>query len=90
MSTLKNEVLNNPHVKQIARIDAGLANEIADQGGFLSTIQIEKIAKIARLMPLMVRCGACRFTAPAQDVIHLTKIITEHAADYVRDVSIPC
>ena len=42
-----------------------------------------------RLTLLLVRCGGCRFLAPAQDVQHLVDIITREGTDYIRDVSVP-
>jgi hypothetical protein len=58
--------------------------------GFLSTADVAELAAdpSTRLMPLLVRCGGCRFTAGAQDIAHLVRCI-EAGGDYVRDVSIP-
>ncbi len=41
-----------------------------------------------RLTPILIRCGACRFTAPAQNVAHVIAAL-EAAGDYVRDASLP-
>lgn len=41
-----------------------------------------------RLQPVLVRCGAGRFSCPAQDVWHFIKIIENDGSDYVRDVSV--
>jgi hypothetical protein len=40
-----------------------------------------------RLTQCLVRCGRCRFLAPAQDVKFLIESV-EKNGDYVRDVSI--
>lgn len=68
-------------------------------GGYLTLSQIEAIAAepTSRLSMILVRCGAGRFLAPAQDVQHFIRIINEHKAfaeaagegDYVRDISLP-
>ena len=58
--------------------------------GFLSPDDVAVLAATDRLTPLIVRCGSCRFTAPAQDVQHLIDIITSDGRDYVRDVCLPC
>jgi hypothetical protein len=58
--------------------------------GFLSPAQVAIIGgdPATRLKPLLVRCGGCRFTAPAQDVAHLIEIITRDGHDHVRDVAL--
>lgn len=62
-----------------------------EQFGFLDEAQIDCLANdpAFRLTVLLVRCGSCRFVAPAQDVKHLIGIIEKEGSDYVRDVSIP-
>lgn len=57
-------------------------------GGFLSKNDIDDIASKDRLRQLLVRCGACRFLAAAQDINHLIKAVNA-IGDYVRDVSLP-
>jgi hypothetical protein len=68
-----------------------LAKIRGEQYGFLDPDQVRWLAEDHkyRLTMLLVRCGACRFTAPAQDVQHLIDIITDDGRDYVRDVSLP-
>lgn len=39
-----------------------------------------------RLDPVLVRCGGCRFTAPAQDAAKIIRAV-EAAGDHVRDVT---
>jgi len=56
--------------------------------GFISPEELAEVVKESRLHPVLVRCGGCRFSAPAQDVKHLTDIINASGTDYVRDVSI--
>jgi hypothetical protein len=63
----------------------------AEHCGFL---RAEDVAVIAadprtRLTLLLVRCGNCRFLAPADQVKHLIDIITREGTDHVRDVSLP-
>lgn len=41
-----------------------------------------------RLVPVLVRCGGCRFTCAAQDVERLV-LLVEMGGEYVRDVSVP-
>ena len=60
---------------------------VRDRHGFLSKEDLAVVAKHARLSPVLVRCGGCRFTCPAQDAQHLMDIIERDAKDYVRDVS---
>lgn len=61
-----------------------------EQEGFLSAQDLADLVRLARLAPVLVRCGGCRFTAAAQDVAHLVGIIEREASDYVRDLSFPC
>ena len=56
---------------------------------FIRKGDLPEVVTLSRLEPLLVRCGGCRFTAPAQDVAHLIEIIERDGADYVRDVSFP-
>lgn len=62
-----------------------------DAGGFLRDTDVELVAAdpTTRLTLLLVRCGGCRFLAPAQDVAHLIAIIERDGTDYIRDVSRP-
>lgn len=57
--------------------------------GFLSDKEIPILAadNHTRLAQCLVRCGACRFVAGAQDVAFLIKAV-EAAGDYVRDVAL--
>lgn len=59
-------------------------------GGFLNETEVQVIAgdSTARLTMLLVRCGAGRFIAPAQDVAHFVAAIEKSGDDYVRDVSL--
>jgi hypothetical protein len=58
--------------------------------GFLDAPDVKHLATdpATRLECLLVRCGACRFLAPAQDVERLIGYV-DQAGDYVRDVSLP-
>lgn len=58
--------------------------------GFLTTEDVAALAghDRSRLWPVLVRCGGCRFTAPAQDIQHLIDILTREGSDYVRDVAL--
>jgi hypothetical protein len=58
--------------------------------GFLKDCDLPELAKLDRLFPCLVRCGGCRFTCAAQDVYHLTGIITKEGSDHVRDISMLC
>jgi hypothetical protein len=75
-----------------AHLDAHalIARVNRERHGFLSKWDVAQLAAspVARLWPLLVRCGGCRFTAPAQDVAHLIEIITRDGQDYVRDVAL--
>ncbi len=57
--------------------------------GFMREADVEELTKIARLHPVLVRCGNGRFTCPAQNVIHFIAAIEAGGKDYVRDVSLP-
>ena len=57
--------------------------------GFMGKEDLTELVKLSRLEPVLVRCGSCRFTAPAQDIQHLIDIIARDKVDYVRDVSLP-
>lgn len=66
-----------------------IANE---QAGFLTIagdLAVLAADPETRLRAVLVRCGACRFTAPADQAAHLIAIITREGSDYVRDVSLP-
>jgi len=65
-----------------------LSKVVNEQGGFLTKEDIAELARLDRLRPVLVRCGACRFSCAAQDVAHLVHIITREDSDYVRDVSL--
>lgn len=60
--------------------------EAAKEGGFLSPQLLADLIQTARLYPVLVRCGGCRFVTPCQNVAHLTHCV-EAGGDYVRDVS---
>ena len=79
-----------PAVRPASGVDL-IRSARANAGGFLTSAAVDGIAAdpATRLVPLLVRCGGCRFTAPAQDVAHLVAIITHEGTDYVRDVSLP-
>ena len=57
--------------------------------GFVTKEDLQEIVKINRLELLLVRCGGCRFMAPAQDIDHLIKLVEHSGEEYVRDVSFP-
>jgi hypothetical protein len=63
--------------------------------GFLTKEEVAVLATTSatRLTPVLVRCGGCRFTCPAQDVAHLIALVEsgqdDGHAEYVRDVSFP-
>jgi hypothetical protein len=65
-----------------------LSKVVNEQGGFLLRADIAEIASLDRLRPVLVRCGACRFTCAAQDAQHLVDIVTRENSDYVRDISL--
>ncbi len=75
-----------PHASGLAI----LARVRQDCGGYVTDTDVERIADdpATRLELLLVRCGAGRFLAPAQDVAHFIACV-EAGNDYVRDVSIP-
>lgn len=54
---------------------------------FVTAEKLPELINLHRLCRCVVRCGNCRFIAPAQDIPHLKKAI-ESIGDYVRDVSI--
>jgi len=62
-----------------------------ERSGFLVDADVAAIAAdpATRLELLLVRCGGCRFLAPADQVAHLLRIIVREGSDYVRDVSLP-
>ena len=61
-----------------------------ENGGWLTESDVEalRLDPNHRLQSCLVRCGGCRFTAPAQDVKFLIECV-EKNGDYVRDVCIP-
>lgn len=70
---------------------ANLLRRVRDtRCGFLIQSEVDWLAgcEAGRLVPLLVRCGRCRFVCPAQDVGFLIRAIVL-AGDYARDVSLP-
>lgn len=63
--------------------------EVRAAGGFITEDTLPRIVEAERLKLLLVRCGGCRFLAPAQDVAKLIRIVEAEGSDYVRDVSVP-
>ena len=61
----------------------------ARRHGFVTSQDMAEIVTINRLQPLLVRCGGCRFQAPAQDVARLIRLVEATGEEYVRDVSFP-
>jgi len=62
--------------------------ELKNRGfGFIRDHELKNIVQENEFEPMLVRCGSCRFTAPAQDVAHLISMIERDNQDYVRDVS---
>jgi hypothetical protein len=57
--------------------------------GFVLDSDLPAIIEENRFQMLLVRCGAGRFVAPAQDIKHFIDIIGREGSDYVRDVSFP-
>lgn len=57
--------------------------------GFVTKEDLQEIIQINRLELLLVRCGGCRFLAPAQDVDRLITLVEATGEEYVRDVSFP-
>lgn len=55
-------------------------------GRFLTDKTLPELVKLARLCPVLVRAGGCRFMCAAQDVPHLERCL-KAGGDYVRDVS---
>lgn len=66
-------------IREMKKINYGFITSEAD---------LDAVIAENRLEPVLVRCGGCRFTAPAQDVRHLTKAVAA-VGDYVRDLSFP-
>lgn len=56
--------------------------------GFLTAEDMPELISLARLHPVLVRCGRCRFTCAAQDFAFVKESI-EKNGDYIRDVSFP-
>jgi hypothetical protein len=80
-----------------------LAKKIDGQMAFLTVDDLPNLIAFNRFEPVLVRCGAGRFTCPAQDVQHFMdclefgmKLCKEKTGDefnektdYVRDVQLP-
>lgn len=89
--------VTSPQAGDVARVGGarckGAAAVIAaakrDRFGMLTAGELAIVASDPhwRLTPCLVRCGACRFIAGAQDVKHLIACV-EAGGDYVRDVSV--
>lgn len=56
--------------------------------GFLTLEALAELVKLDRLCSVLIRCGGCRLTCPAQDVKHLIECVIA-SGDYVRDLSLP-
>lgn len=66
-----------------------LLQTVNENGGFLLSLDVARMAKLDRLRQLLVRMNGCRFVAAAQDVQHIVDLIESTGKDYVRDVSLP-
>jgi len=66
-------------------------DKLDNHGGFLSSDDVEHLVKGAnnagRLVPVLVRCGNCRFVCAAQYVQTIIGYVMK-GGDYVRDVSL--
>ena len=70
-------------------MNAALASLIlASPCGFVTETDLPAIIEADRLCWLLVRCGGCRFSCPAQDLTRLMDYVSK-GEDYVRDVSFP-
>lgn len=57
--------------------------------GFITSREQEaELKQLNRLQPVLVRCGAGRFTCAVQDLPHFIACVNA-GGDYVRDVSLP-
>ncbi len=63
-------------------------SERAPEGGFIRDVDLPGIIAGDRLRVLLVRCGATRFMASAQNIAGMIAAV-EASGDYVRDVSFP-
>lgn len=101
-SSVKPEIKTKAEARKVWRslIDTGLFEEIVESmdtvlkrakanHGFLTLNDVRVIEKENRMMMLLVRCGNCRFLAPAQNIKWLIDIIERDGKEYVRDISIP-
>jgi hypothetical protein len=80
-----------------------LAKKIDGQMAFLTIDDLPKLIEFNRFEPVLIRCGAGRFTCPAQDVKHFMDCLEfgmkmakqvygdefNEATDYVRDIQLP-
>jgi hypothetical protein len=59
--------------------------------GFVSLPDVRLLAAHPkyRLQAILVRCGAFRLTAPAQDIEAIVHLIEREGTTYVRDMSVP-
>jgi hypothetical protein len=55
--------------------------------GFVVAADMDELIALDRLLPVLVRCGGCRFTCPAQDVARIVTAILA-SGDYVRDIAV--
>ncbi len=78
------------HLMHPAHTAAEVIAHARTQFGFLAGADLATLASdpTHRLTLVLVRCGRCRFVAPAQDVQFLIDAIEKAGADYVRDASL--
>ena len=58
-----------------------------EEYGFITKEMVKRLVKIDPHYMVLIRCGGCRFTCPAQHVDHVVEIFNASNEDYVRDVS---
>lgn len=57
-------------------------------GGHLTAANVDALAHVDRLRPILVRCNTCRLTCPAADVAHIVRLLTA-GGEGVRDITLP-
>ncbi len=88
-----------PALNRIAAKDAKLAEQINEQGGFVTKAQVERLIQILPQEPILARCNIDRVVLPAMAILYkcaaveaeanLAEALGQHAKNWVRDLSLP-
>jgi len=63
-------------------------SSIVPNGGYITSANIDELARLDRLRQVLIRCNGCRLVVAAQHVKHVIEMIDKADIDWVRDVAL--